>query len=149
MSPEQGYNAYRFARATTSKTRQVVMLYEAALAAMLQAKEAMERGDIEGRLKHSDKAMQIISGLQQSLDFDHGREVASLLYDFYSGLLNSIYKLQRYNRIDACERVIAKLKDMLQSWNNIDQQHKVEDAPAVSANGGTSAMPTDVLTISA
>ncbi|MBI1275713.1 hypothetical protein GC177_07050 [bacterium] len=152
MSPTQGYNAYRFARATTSKTRQVVMLYETALAELLKARQAMEKNDIEARWNHSDKAMQIMLGLQQALDFDQGGEVSELLYDFYTGVTNNIHRMQRYNNLKACDHAMTKLKDMLQSWKNIDQQQHEVDAAAsavVPKEDPASRMPNEAVTISA
>ena len=115
------YQAYRNAAQTVAKTRQVVMLYDGVIRNLMQAIEAIEKGDIEGRYNRLTKASEIIIGLQMSLDFDSGGTTAQTLYDFYAHIDASIMRLQRNNDVEQGKALIEEVKKMRDVWNQIDR----------------------------
>ena len=131
--------AYKNNSHMVRKTRQVVMLYEGAIRYVKQARKAIEGKDIQTRYNSLTKACDIITGLQLSLNFDKGGDVAQLLYDYYASLdmrLLSIHQSEDLELLDSCER---HLKMMREAWDEIDRNHEMnvntEDATKVTMNG--------------
>lgn len=105
-----------------SKTRQVVLLYEGALRYAKQAKEAIEKSDIETRYNSLTKACEILTGLQLSLDFKEGGEVAQLLYDYYAGLDQRLTSLHFNQDMAICDACIRHLTMMKEAWEDVHKQ---------------------------
>lgn len=112
--------AYSQAQHTVGKTRQVVMLYDGAIRYTQQAREAIEQGRIEERFRLLTRVSEILIGLQASLDFEQGENVARILYDFYSVQDQRITSIQRTNNTALCDALIEDLKNMRNTWNEID-----------------------------
>lgn len=122
------YQAYSHANQTAPKTRQIVMLYDGAIRFLKQAKEAIEEKRVEDRFHLLNKASEIIVGLQTHLDFDHGGDVAKVLFDYYMSMDNRILAVHRSQDLEVLEGIVADLKRMRDAWAEID--HKMaEDAP--------------------
>jgi flagellar protein FliS len=121
MSPyQQQLGAYQQAVQTVNKSRQIVMLYDGIIRFLSQAREAMEEKRIEDRYNLLSRASQIIFGLQGSLDFDHGKDVAATLYDYYASVDARIMALHTSNSAKDCQLLIDDLKQMRQIWADID-----------------------------
>lgn len=134
-SPGQLYKAYNQATHTVAKTRQVVMLYDGAIRFLSQAKEAIEQGEAERRYKTLTRAGEIIMGLQSCLDFEAGETTAQALFDFYSSVDLRILQLHRTQDAQACEQIIADLRDMREVWNQIDRGDTSEPTQAAADPG--------------
>lgn len=134
MSPTQAFNAYNQALYTMAKTRQVVMLYDGIIRYLKQARDAMVENRIQDRFNLLVKAGDIIMGLQSSLDFDKGEQVAQTLYDFYSSVDARILTLHRTQDVELCDQLVAELKEMRDIWDQIDResasQQSIAAAPA-------------------
>lgn len=142
MSRHLAYQAYNQAFHTVGKTRQVVMLYDGVIRFLKQAKEAIEGGRIEERFNLLVKASDVVMGLQSCLDFEQGGQVARVLFDFYSSVDGRILTIQRTNRAELCDELIAELKDMRDAWSAIDQEApKQESLPAAPQPSGFSPLP--------
>lgn len=139
MTLRQQYQAYASATQTVAKTRQIVMLYDAAIRYIQQGKEAIREKRIEDRYNVLVKAGEIIFGLQSCLDFENGKDIARILYSFYSSIDNRLFTIHRTNNIELCDELIADLKQMREVWNDIDQNaptdaNAVVPAPSAPAN---------------
>lgn len=122
MNPyQQQLGAYQSAAQTVNKSRQVVMLYDGMIRFLSQAKEAMQHKRIEDRFNLLTKASNIIQGLQNSLDFEQGGDVAETLYDYYASVDGRIMALHTSNSKADCEELICDLKQMRDAWSAIDQ----------------------------
>jgi flagellar protein FliS len=116
------YSAYSRASHTTSKTRQVVMLYDGAIRFLQQAADAMAASEPPLRFIKLSRAAEIIGSLQSSLDLHHPAPQAQQLYDFYGHIYREIMALHRSNSIDQCTAVIAELRSMRDVWDSIDRE---------------------------
>lgn len=137
------YQAYNQAMHTVGKTRQVVMLYDGAIRFMQQAKLAIEEKQIEARYKLLLRVSEIIMGLQSSLDFDQGGNIARVLYDYYSSLDVRLTRIQRTNDLALCDEVIEELKQMRGVWFDIDEKQG-KDAAEVAAPVTQTVVAADV-----
>jgi flagellar protein FliS len=140
MSPDLAYQAYKSAHRTVTKTRQIVMLYDAAIRYIQQAQQAITARRIEERYHLLAKAGEILSGLQNSIDFDRGGAVAVALHDYYGSLERKLHWIQRQNDIATCEEVISQLKEMRNAWEKIDSDTSSSSAKPASG-APSSAMP--------
>lgn len=125
----QQYNAYNMATQTVSKTRQVVMLYDGAIRFAKQAKTAIEENRIEDRYNLLHKVSEILMGLQGSLDFDNGGEIAPLLFDYYSSLDARILYIQHKNDVAILDSIISELKQMRDAWGKVDSHNITTEEP--------------------
>ena len=144
MNNKQSYKAYAAAAQTVAKTRQVIMLYDATIKSVQQAIVAIEAGDIQVRYNSLIKAGEIVFGLQGSLDFDNGGDVAQALYDFYASIDARLLSVHRSNSAETCEQVLKELKMMRDTWIEIDkdeQDDALEPAEAASSESHSSDKP--------
>lgn len=129
------YRAYLKATGTVAKTRQVVMLYDAAIRHLKQTSEAISQKRIEDRYKLTVKATEIISALQSSIDFENGGKLAGILHGFYTGMFRRIVGLNFIKDAgeseNQCNTIIEELKQMRQTWDTIDLSLG-SNAPAAS-----------------
>lgn len=141
LATNQVYKAYRSAAHTVPKTQQIVMMYDGAIRFMLQAREAMEQGDVETRYNRLVRVGEIVMGLQSSLDFEVGGDVASILYDFYSSIDMRVMTLHHNNDIPQYESIVADLRDMRNVWATIGADYdagQAGKAPPVAPSGNDS-----------
>ena len=126
---KQSYKAYATATQTVAKTKQVVMLYEAAVKDMQQAIDAINAGDIQTRFNSLERAGNIVFGLQGALDFESAPDIAQVLYDYYASIDARIMSLHRTQDIAVCEQVLRDLKMMRDAWieiDKMDEEGKIE-----------------------
>ncbi len=126
---QKHYRAYTHAKHTAPKTQQILMLYDAAIRNLQQARDAMEAGRIEERYRLLSKASDIVFGLQGCLDFEKGGEVAQVLYDFYGTIDARIGSLHRTPEPEACAKIAEELKSMRDAWADIDGEGKPSPKP--------------------
>ncbi len=124
------YDAYKQARTTVSKTKQIVMLYEGILKYLKQAEEALQQKNIEGRFNAVKQATDIMIGLQQSLDHEKGGDVAQSLYDFYSDQMYALSEVNRTNNPAFLQQVAIDIRALLDQWKAIDSKEAEASAPA-------------------
>ena len=68
----------------------VVMLYDGGIAALTQARDALQRRDLVVKRTSLTKAISIISHLQSTLNMEEGRDVAQQLDSLYDYILERI-----------------------------------------------------------
>src|SRR3954451_19537812 len=81
--PARAAAAYGRAAQTIPPVRQVVMLYDAALRRLREARQAILAERIEDRFLAVQKASALIDGLHACLGFERGRDIAPLLDTMY------------------------------------------------------------------
>jgi flagellar protein FliS len=134
MSPPKAmqYQAYSLATRTVAKTRQVVMLYDGTIRFLKQAQQAIREKRIEDRFNLLKRASDVINGLQGSIDFENGGEIAHTLLKFYTQISMRILSVNFHPQEGhaLCEGIIDDLKQMRDVWDSIDQS----TTAAVSGN---------------
>ena len=145
VAKEAQYQAYSVATRTVAKTRQVVMLYDGAIRFMRQAEVAIDEKRVEERFKLLQRAVEVLTGLQSSIDFDNGGEMAQTLHRFYTGLnmriLSVNFKEDPAKAI--CAEIITELKQMRDIWDSIDRtlNKPADEAIVERAVAASSAAP--------
>lgn len=139
----QVYKAYNRASHTVAKTKQIVMLYDGALRFLAQAREAIEKNDIETRYKRLVRVSEIMQGLQGSLDFEAGGGIANVLYDFYSDVELRIFNLQQQHNLEDCDALIHEIREMREVWARLDEQEAQSQASNQAVLGSTAPVQAD------
>jgi flagellar secretion chaperone FliS len=120
-------NRYQTASENSSKTRQVVMLYEGILKFLNNAKFAIRDNNIVERYNNIEKAVEIINGLQLSLDLEKGGEVAEQLNKFYNTMISKLCFVNIKNESEeSVEFIIQQFKPLKDAWEEVDRQHSAE-----------------------
>jgi flagellar protein FliS len=107
--------AYREVQVSSrSPLELVVMLYDGLLAGLVQVREATARRDLVAKRQALSKAFAILHELQNTLDMDHGREIAAnldRLYSYVSFRLTEANIALDPGPVDECIRLLSTLRD--------------------------------------
>ncbi|MEM7616884.1 MAG: flagellar export chaperone FliS [Pseudomonadota bacterium] len=104
---------------TTSKTQQVVMLYEAIIKYLNKSIISIQEKNIQDRYNNIERACKIILTLQSALDFDRGGKVAVVLDHYYHHMDMRLIKIQRTNNIEHLKEIIGEIELMKDAWDQI------------------------------
>ncbi len=110
----------------------VVMLYDGILEALGQAELFMERKEYRDCGRQCSKAMTIIAGLRETLDFEHGEPVASNLLSFYNVITSKIIGAQTRRDHGLLEEAAALVRSVREAWAQLAIQAAVASKPAVT-----------------
>lgn len=112
--------AYGYIKSNNRKATDIVMLYNIILKELGNIKIAIESNDLE--LKHNSyaKAVEVIIGLQNALNFSEHNSLCKTLYSFYSRIYFKINDVVSGNNATSSDldKVIEEVEYMKDSWNN-------------------------------
>ncbi|WP_338765787.1 flagellar export chaperone FliS [Massilia sp. METH4] len=135
-SPQRGVNAYakvglETGVAAASPHKLIVMLYDGAIVALINAANHMKAGNIEGKGKAISHAIQIIdNGLKASLDKEVGGEIARNLDALYEYMSARLLTANLQNQVEILDEVRGLLTDLRETWKQIG-----DEVPAAPAGG--------------
>ncbi len=108
----------------------IFMLYDEAIRSLQKAMEAIAEGDIEGRWRANNKAMEIIGELTINLDMENGGQIADRLYQLYRFLTTSLPQVDIRNDPKPAEEAIKLLEPIRDSWRELSKKDTAELAQA-------------------
>jgi len=94
----------------------LLVLYNAAIELLAEAKSAIERHDIVEKGRHLSQTHAIISELLASLDLDIGGDMARSLRDLYVFMLEQIARANINNDANSLDVVISLLRTLYGGW---------------------------------
>ena len=117
----QGVRAYaqvkvETAVSTANPVQLVVLLYEGAISAIASAKGEMERRNIAQKAPFINKAIDIIEGLRNALEFSQGGDIAVSLNDLYLYMVQRLSTANLKNDPAILDEVTALLRELLGAW---------------------------------
>ncbi len=107
---------------TASPLQLIVMLYDAAICSIQEAKEQMGQKDIAGRSRSVNKSIAIISELQSCLNLKAGGEIASSLNRLYDYMKRRIFKANVEQSIQPLDEIEALLENLRSAWGELALQ---------------------------
>lgn len=122
MGYSQQMASYQMASETVQKTRQLVMLYDAVIRLLKQARSAMEEKRFADRFNMLQKASNIVMSLHSALDYERGGEISQILNNFYTAMDIRMIGLNRTNSVEECDKIIDEIKIMRDAWDKIDRE---------------------------
>ena len=108
----------------------VVQLYDGAMSALRRATSAIEAHEIEKKVAHLNRALEIICELEGSLDFERGGEVAQTLKRFYSYARNRALQASIQNSSEMLVALVKNFSTLREAWEQIAHQGSTPAAPA-------------------
>jgi flagellar protein FliS len=135
MPSKHGIAAYRTGLKTASPLTSVVMLYDGILVRVARAAAAARTGDVHDQLDQVMRAVQILNGLNQSLDMEAGGRVAVSLRDMYGAVAVALFNsVGRPSGAEACDKVAAAVRRTRNAWASIAGMPPLSDpAPSGAA----------------
>jgi flagellar secretion chaperone FliS len=99
--------------------RLIQMLMEGGLQRIAQAKGAMQFNNVQLKGELIGKAIGIVGGLRDSLDFANGGEVAANLDSLYAFMVQRLSIANLKNDAAILDEVAALLRDVKEGWDGI------------------------------
>lgn len=119
---------------------QVLMLYDGAMRFLLQAKVAIEAGDIQARCNANRRAMEIVAYLIDLVNPETGGEVGKRLFGIYSTLLKRMLEIDLRNDPAVCDELVQAFRTLRSATaQTLAEQQGVK--PSVSNSGTVVAAP--------
>ena len=120
----KGLKAYQQVNTQTSITdadphRLIQLLYNGALERINMAKARMQAKDFEGKGKLISKAIEIIGGLRNFLDFEKGGELSARLEGLYDYMERTLFEANAKNDIAKLDEVASLLHAVKEGWDGI------------------------------
>lgn len=113
-----------------SPHRVIQMMFTGVLERLFECRVAIKKQDIETKGLAINKAIGIISGLNNSLDMEQGGEISKNLSKLYQFSLLKLSDANLHNDITAIDDVIEVLKTIKEGWDGIpaSQHHMTQPA---------------------
>ncbi|HCT4762251.1 TPA: flagellar export chaperone FliS [Pseudomonas aeruginosa] len=102
-----------------SPHRLIQMLMEGGLTRMAQARGALERGEVALKGELIGKAIAIVGGLREGLDFEAGGELAANLDCLYAYMSMRLTEANLKNDAGKLEEVSELLRNIKSGWDAI------------------------------
>lgn len=120
MRPATGISRYREMQAVTATPAElVVLLYEAAIAALRDARRALEQKNAAAAHGAIVKAQKIVGELLGILDLEQGGEVARNLRDLYLFLLDHLLQTNLRKDGEMLAQAIQLLEPLRDAWSHL------------------------------
>ena len=119
---------------TASREQLLIMLYDGAILFLRQARQARENGKRITRIEKTGKVVNILTELSNTLDFEHGGEMAVQLDSVYWFMIRELIRSNTQDDpepLNVAERILVDLRD---GWVQAIEQNK--PAPRVAAGYG-------------
>lgn len=110
---------YRANVEVASPHRLIEMLYDGAIERLIQAKGAMQHGDIQLKGQKINSAISIIGGLRESLSEENGGELAMNLDGLYVYIQSILSQSHLKNDLAKMDEAITLLGDLAGAWKQI------------------------------
>jgi flagellar secretion chaperone FliS len=117
---------------TANPLQLVVMMYDAAILSLKEAKEQVCRKDIAGRARSINKCISIISELQSCLNIKQGGEIAASLDRLYDYMKRRIFTANVQQSIEPLEEIDALLGNLRSAWSELVAQNQASSSQQVA-----------------
>jgi len=107
---------------TANPIQLVVMLYDAAICSLREAREHMDQKHIEARSQAINKSISIISELHSCLNLKAGGEIADSLDRLYDYMKRRIFRANADQNTEPLEEIEALLESLRSAWCQILDQ---------------------------
>jgi len=98
------------------------MLFEGALQRLVRLQAVMQHGDVAAKVKLMEESLNIIGGLQISLDLEVGGELARNLFDLYGYMTNRLVQANASGDSELVAEVAALLREIKSAWDSIPME---------------------------
>ena len=103
----------------------ITLLFEELDSSLKAAEFFLEHQDEANMRKNLTKASRVLAGLQGSLDFDKGGEIAVNLAELYRFCIKELFKANRSADREIVTTVRGLIAPIQQAWNDMPEAVKV------------------------
>ena len=100
----------------------IVMCYKGAINYLVDSRQKLEAGDINGFSELIEKAHRVIVHLYTTLDMEKGGEIAAKLAELYAYLINQIYLLNATKNAEIFDGILKVMTTLKEGWENVDSR---------------------------
>jgi len=101
----------------------LIMLYDGAIRFIRQGRLALDEGDKAGKLQKVSRAINILTELSNTLDFEQGGEFAENMDSLYWYMIRELTRSNARNEPEPLDTVEEMLVDLRDAWvQAVDQQ---------------------------
>ena len=97
----------------------IQMLMDGFIARVNSAKGAIQQRDFETKSETISKAIGIIGGLRESLDFERGGEIAMNLSNLYEYMSSRLLVASTENNTDILDEMLSLMHEIKAAWDVI------------------------------
>jgi len=97
----------------------IQMLMDGFLARVNAAKGAMVRSDMELKSIYISRAVAIVGGLNEAVDFEKGGEIATNLSQLYNYMSTRLLQASRENNEEILDEVTSLMREIKGAWDAI------------------------------
>ena len=116
-------NSYgQMANSETDPLKQIVMLYDGAIKFLNLTAADIDARDLTAKAEHSTRALDIISYLQNTLNFEDGGSVAVNLDNLYRSVTVLILRASAELNADLMRRAAVTLVPVREAWQSNSQK---------------------------
>jgi flagellar protein FliS len=94
----------------------IQMLFDGLIDTLSSAEGEIERKNIQGKCRQLNRATSIIYGLQDSLDFNKGSDLARNLSELYEYMVRRVMFANLHNDISALQEVKGLVNEIRGAW---------------------------------
>jgi flagellar protein FliS len=116
-----GYGAVQVATgvATADNVKLILMLFDGLLESLAAARGHIQHGNIADKGKAIARSTRILMGLQNSLDFERGGELARNLDDLYGYVTRRLVRANAHNDLEILEEVRSLMAEIREAWSTL------------------------------
>ncbi len=104
---------------TANPLQLIVMLYDAAICSLQEARGQIERKDIAGRSRSINKCIAIISELQSCLNLNAGGDIANSLDRLYDYMKRRIFRANVEQSVQPLAEIETLLENLRSAWGEL------------------------------
>ena len=105
--------------ATADNVQLIQMLFDGLSESLAMARGHIENKNIAEKSNALARACRIVVGLQGSLDFDRGGELASNLNELYAYMTRRLLHVNAANDLEALAEVASLVRDISEAWQSL------------------------------
>lgn len=139
----QAMSAYGRAADTMPALKQLVLLYDGAIARIREARAAIEQDRVQDRVTAINKAAAIVEALAACLDHERGGVVAANLDRLYGDLLFRLHGLALEPDPSLCDVLASRLQELRDAWAELAARPGEGAAQASAPTARAPCAPTD------
>jgi flagellar protein FliS len=98
------------------------MLFDGLVDTLVALRGHLVHRSIAAKATQVGKAHRIVMGLQSTLDFERGGDVARNLNDLYLYVIRRLVHVHAHNDLEALEEITDMMRDIRDAWRNLPGQ---------------------------
>lgn len=98
------------------------MLFDGLVDAMVALRGHILHQSTQAKSVQVNKVQRILLGLQSSLDFERGGEVARNLDELYSYVIRRLVHVHAYNDVESLDEITGLVREIRDAWRTLSPQ---------------------------